>query len=250
MAARAETGTAQLMSVPKGHEVAGRDDGAPGWECDRESKGGCGVLECPTFGGCDTPSLGSGKMPELAAPVALSTKVGAPSSGLPKTFWEPRLNWAVGAGIAVGAPACLGRGDTSSAGSAGPVAALCSPLPQQHHGSSLPWGPWGAELPEPPLFPKSSFSVHTAQCKGLQLPPVAAGCSSTAWGAVAHGGTLQPQPPTAWGCCSWISPAPDWELWVAGVTAARPNSPCPALPDRPVVILVVLGAAVAQLAPL
>lgn len=237
--------------------MAGRDKGAPGWGCDRDRKGGCGVLGCPTFGGCDTPSPSSGEMPELAAPVALSTQVEAPGSawhpaqGSPRPAGSPGSNGLLALVLQQGHQAVRGGGDTGSTGSAGSVAALCSSLQQQHHASSLLWGPWGAELPGPPPFPKSSFSVHAAQCKGLQLPPVATGHSSTAWGAVPHGGGPCSHSPLLPGAAAAGSAPSDGELWGAGATTARPNSPCPAaLPDRPVVTLVVLGAAVAQPAPL
>lgn len=153
----------------------------------------------------------------------------------------------------------------------------------------LQWGHqpvWAGETPAPqaalapwqPFAPHSRSSITAAPCRGVpgvqscqsllcsqnhpSLPtlPNAKGCSFPQWllAAAARPGGLWPMggpcshsPPLPGAAAAGSAPPPpDWELWVAGVTAARPNSPCPALPDRPVLILVVLGAAVAQLAPL
>lgn len=55
----------------------------------------------------------------------------------------------------------LRRGGMGYAGSAVSVAALCSLLRQQHHPSSLPRGPWGAELPGRHQFQKNLiFQLH------------------------------------------------------------------------------------------
>lgn len=98
------------------------------------------------------------------------------------------------------------------------------------------------------------YAATLPHAKGCSFPQRLRAAPARLGGLCPMGGTPQPQPPAAWGRCSWIS-APK----LLGAVGSRnhhrsprpPNSPCPtAPPDRPAVAPVVLRASVAQPAPL
>lgn len=118
---------------------------------------------------------------------------------------------------------------------------LTSPLLQQHPPSTHP----GA------LLTPKNLPIHgSEQFKGLQLPPAAMGCSSTARGGCARWG--RPRSPGAAAAGS----APQKLRGALGSRSRRcswqnPDSSCPtALPGEPDVTLPGLGALVPQTEPL